>query len=373
MKKMYRLVFFCFILSSIKYIEAKSSYKILVVVGRFPPYSGTAVLNQITGLIDRGHDVYIYSKKKGETKYAHPNMFKYKLYDRAYYHSSANENNKLKRGGLQNLPPDLETFDIIYSQFGCHSTEFLRVYKKRKLKAKLVTCFRGSDISKHVKENPHRYDKLLSKGDLFLPVCDYFRKRLIQLGGNPNKIIVHHSAIDVDKFSFKSRSLKHPNDTIHIVSVCRLVKKKGLSYAIRAVARLVKKYPNLRYTIVGFGGEEKNLERLVKQLNAQKNIKLVGRYSEDQIAKLLDRTHIFLQPSVTSEQGDQEGIPNAAKEAMACGLPVISTYHSGIPELIQDGVSGLLAPEHDVDGLVKKNKIPYQSSKAMAKNGARRP
>ncbi len=216
----------------------------------------------------------------------------------------------------------------------------------------MVTCFRGIDISRYVKQNPHMYDKLLQMGDLFLPVCNYFRELLIQLGADPDKVIVHHSGIDISKFSFNPWPL-NPNDSIQCISVCRLTEKKGLKYAIQAVAQLVKLYPNLFYTITGAGELEQELKKLIMQLEVNKHIKLVGRVSNDQIAWLLEKTHIFVLPSVTAENGDQEGIPNAAKEAMASGLIVVSTYHSGIPELIEDGVSGLLVPERSVRKLAK--------------------
>jgi len=324
--------------------------KILFVVSSFPPHSGTAVLNQITGLIDRGHQVYIYARKKGLLELGHPHMIQYNLLKHTYFNLPTQGK---KKGQLRNLPPDLETFDIIYCQFGYRATEFLPIKIGRHLKAKFVTCFRGSDLSKHVKANPKKYDLLLKKGDLFLPVCNAFRKKLISLGGDPKKIIVHPSAIDCKKFSFKPRIL-HEGDAIKIVTVCRLVEKKGLSYAIYAIAKLIPKYPTIRYDIIGFGPLKRELKQLIKRLDVQDNVRLVGRASEDEVAAILGNAHIFLLPSVTASDGDREGIPNALKEAMARGMPVISTYHSGIPELVDDGVSGFLVPQRNSIMLAKK-------------------
>ena len=72
--------------------------------------------------------------------------------------------------------------------------------------------------------------------------------------------------------------------------------------------------------------------------------------------KILESVHILLAPSVTSRDGDQEGIPVSLMEAMAMGLPIVSTQHSGIPELIENGVSGFLVPERDAGALYKKLK-----------------
>ena len=339
--------------------------KILFVVSSFPPNAGTAILNQITGLIDRGHDVYIYARKKGPLELSHPHMIKYNLLKRTYFNSPLQGK---KKNQLHNLPPDLATFDIIYCQFGHRATEFLLVKEGRNLKAKFVTCFRGADLSKQVKENPRKYDLLLRKGDLFFPVCNAFRRRLISLGCDPKKIIVHHSAIDCKKFSFKPRML-HEGGAIKIVTVCRLVEKKGLAYSIRAVAQLIPKYPAIRYDIVGFGPLKQKLNQLITRLGVQNHIKLVGQASEDEVAAILDDAHIFLLSSVTARNGDEEGIPNALKEAMARGMPVISTYHSGIPELVDNDVSGFLVSQRNSAMLAKKIEHLINNSSMWYKMG----
>ncbi len=339
--------------------------KILFVVTSFPPQSGTAVLNQITGLLDRGHDVYIYAKKRGQLELSHPDMAKYNLLKRSYFHSIRKNKKKNKLG---NLPPDLATFDIIYCQFGYRGTEFLKIKEERLLKAKLVTCFRGADLSKHVKINPKKYDLLLKKGDLFLPVCDAFKKRLILLGGDPKKIMVHPSAIDCKKFSFKPRTLGE-GKTIKIVTICRLVEKKGLPYAIHAVERLIRKNLNIKYDIVGFGAMEQELEELIRELGMQDHVRLVGRASENEVAAILDNAHIFLLPSITANNGDEEGIPNSLKEAMARGMPVISTYHSGIPELVDNDVSGFLVSQRNSAMLAKKIEHLINNSSMWYKMG----
>jgi len=331
--------------SSVIYpIQIRHPLKILFVLTYFPESVSTAILNQITGLIDRGHEVTIYTKQAGDIEHAHPDIDRYNLIDHTYFHT---------RHRLNNLPPDLGTFDIICCQFGYRAVEFIEVYKSEKLKAKFVTCFRGSDLSKHIKENPRKYDQLFVIGDLFLPVCNFFRERLMSLGCNSKKIIVQYSAVDCKKFLFKERTLQ-PNDTIQIITVARLTEKKGLEYAIKAIKKLSQKFPNFEYKIVGTGPLKKELEQLVTKLNMQEKVKLLGWASQDKVATLLNEAHIFIHPSVTDYKGSQEGIPNALKEAMAQGLPVVGTFHAGIPELIKDGVSGLLVPEKNAPALAKK-------------------
>ena len=90
---------------------------------------------------------------------------------------------------------------------------------------------------------------------------------------------------------------------------------------------------------------------MIERMGVERQIKLLGWKTHEDVKQLLEESHVMVAPSLTSDGGDQEGIPNAIKEAMATGLPVISTFHSGIPELVADGVSGLLVPERDAASL----------------------
>jgi colanic acid/amylovoran biosynthesis glycosyltransferase len=322
--------------------------KILIAAGCFPSSAGVAVLNQITGLIDRGCKIDICAKIKGKKKCMHADYLQYNLLNNVYYGTVPNEK-----------------YDIIYAQHGALGNNFINLKKELGESTKLVVCFRGKDITACLQENPHLYDDLFKYGDLFLPVCDAFKDTLIRHGCDPKKILVHHSAIDCELFSYRKKIIPSEKEAIKIVSVCRLVEKKGLQYAIHAIADLVQKGYNIEYTIVGSGVLRATLEELVRNLNLQDNIFLVGLKSLTEVAKMLRASHIFILPSITAFSGDQEGIPNALKEAMACGLPVVSTYHSGIPELIQDGKSGLLVEEANSTALSKAIEYLIHNPKAV--------
>jgi len=85
----------------------------------------------------------------------------------------------------------------------------------------------------------------------------------------------------------------------------------------------------------------------------------MGAVSDSEAKKLYKECHIFILHSVTASNGDMEGTPVVLMEAQACGLPVISTYHSGVPEVVIDGKSGFLVPEKDIQALVEKIEISY--------------
>ncbi len=322
-----------------KFSKNRPNMLILFVVNSFPVLYETPVLNQITGMLDLKHDVCIYSIKP--SKYfdeVHPDVYKYQLLERTYF---------------KELPSSLFKFDIIFCQFGQLGKIFVKLKKKLGFKAEIVTCFRGYDISRYIAKHPDAYKELFEEGTLFFPVCRFFRDKLIKLGCDNKKIIVIPSTIDLSVFKFKERQLK-PNESIKIISVGRLVEKKGMSYTIKAVAKLLQKYSNIKLLIVGDGPLKEELQALIYRLGLKKNIKLCGSLTHKELPKILGKAHIFILASVTASSSNEEGIPNALKEAMATGLPVVSTYHAGIPELIEDGVTGFLVPERNVDLLADK-------------------
>ncbi len=337
------------------YPKPERPLKILFVVGSFPLLPETFIVNQITGLLDRGHEVFIYAcHNGGQKRKVHADVIKYDL---------------LKRTYVVQLPSDLHTYDIILCQFGPLGKKFVKIRKQLGLEAKIITCFRGYDLSREIKsKGKHAYDRLFQEGDLFLPVCEYFKDKLIKLGCDPQKIIVHHSAIDPSRFKFRTNFSKK-TDTVLIYSVNRLVPKKGTEYAIRAVSRLIHKYPALRYNIVGGGYRKGFLLRLIRRLRLYNKIKLLDWATQDEVIAALKKADIFILPSVTARDGNEEGIPNALKEAMSCGIPVVSTYCAGIPELIKDGKSGFLVRQRDVINLTHKIEYLMKHSEQRVKMG----
>lgn len=314
----------------------KQPLNILFVVGRFPAPSQIFILNIITGLIDRGHNVFIFSFHKNSLASMHSNIEKYNLLDRVIY---------------EKFPKKLEC-DVVFCQFGYLGKKIFEMSElSESLKnKKVVVCFRGSDTTSYLQKNANAYRKLFNKVAFCLPVCDYFRKKLIAAGCPAHKIAVHHSAIDCSQFFFEVKE-QPQQDVIHLVSTCRLVKKKGIEYAIQAIAEVVKKYPNIHYTIVGDGPEFKYLQSLVQRLNLHKKVTLCGWKNQNELVPILRRSHIFLLPSIKAPDGNEEGIPNAFKEAMAMGLISIGTWHAGTPELIEHGKSGFLVAEKNVSQL----------------------
>jgi colanic acid/amylovoran biosynthesis glycosyltransferase len=131
------------------------------------------------------------------------------------------------------------------------------------------------------------------------------------------------------------------------------MEKKGVAFSIDAVSRLLSKGEKIEYRIVGDGILRDTLQECIDSMRIGQQVKLLGWKTHEEVNLLLEQSHVLVAPSFTTEGGDQEGIPNAIKEGMASGLPVISTLHSGIPELVTDRVSGLLVPEKNAASLAE--------------------
>ena len=165
--------------------------------------------------------------------------------------------------------------------------------------------------------------------------------------------MVHRSGVDCFKFGFAPR-YPPPDGRVRIAMVGRLVEKKGAEFAIRAIAKVATSNKSVEFNLIGDGPLRKDLEGLVEELKVGNVVKLLGWKDQGEVIEVLKDSHIFVAPSVTARDGDQDAPNNVLKEAMATGLPVVSTRHGGIPELVEDGHTGLLVPERDVGALADK-------------------
>ncbi len=361
--------------------------KIAFIVGMFPSISETFILNQISGLMELGHEVDIFSVKRSTENKRHELINKLKLMERVYYFPDIPKNKLLRimKGKflfllnfykdpkkmlksinifrrdkdfvslkiLYYIIPFLgKNYDIIHSHFG-NNGEIGVYLRKGGFSGKLVTSFYGYDLSTFIESGGEKvYKKLFSNGDLFLPICDYFREKLINLSCDPDKIKLHQIGIDLNRYKFIDRNLEKV-EVVNIVTAGRLIEKKGYIYSINAMKELSLKNRKFLYTIIGEGPLKKELIRLVDDLGLDRYVKFAGIVNQSELLEYYKRSHIFLLPSTIAVSGEEEGTPTVLLEAQAMGLPVVSTCHSGIPEIVVHGKSGYLIQERDIEGISK--------------------
>lgn len=353
--------------------------RIAYIVGAFPSISETFVLNQIAGVAARGHEVDIYTTAETITPLVSGEVEQYRLLGRTQplmapagwrgmakstwlfaavglraprflvrvlailWRNDFTGARRLLHASLSLIHRNVGRYDVIHAQFGPLGVFAAQLIEIGVLRGPIVTSFRGYDLGKYLRDHSTAYRDLFDLGALFLPVSRTLAKRLIDAGCERKKIRVHHSGVSCRRLCFREN---RPSDgRVRIVTVARLVEKKGIPDAIRAVAQLHGEGKQVSYTVIGDGPRRSDLEQLVHSLDVRGCVRFAGAKSNDEVLDIVNAAHILLAPSVTATDGDEEGIPNALKEAMAMGLPVIATRHGGIPELVEDGISGLLVPE----------------------------
>jgi colanic acid/amylovoran biosynthesis glycosyltransferase len=353
--------------------------RVAFVLGTFPLLSETFVLNQITGLLDRGHDVDVFAERHGGSAEAHPDVAARRLLDRTRFEDMpASPVARLLElpGRLRRdpLPPRVlrdaldvrrhgreaaalrlvyaalpfapgRRYDVVHAHFGANGRRAALVEELGVLEGRLVTSFHGADVSVYPRERGAGvYAPLFRRGALFLPVSARWSERLVELGCPRERIVVHRMGVDLRRFPLAS---PHRSPRLRVLTVARLVEKKGIADALRAVAAARARGVDVEYAIAGAGPLRQPLEALARALSLGDAVRFLGPLAHDALPALLAASDVFLAPSVTATDGDEEGIPVSIMEAMAVGLSVVATRHSAIPELVEDGVSGLLAAEHD--------------------------
>ena len=178
----------------------------------------------------------------------------------------------------------------------------------------------------------------------------------------------------VDPRVFRERTPREPDGVFRIASVAGLRDYKGHRWLIEACALLKQRGVPVHCVLVGDGPERGAVEQQIVAARLSAEVELLGNRPQDQIRQLLDRSDVMVLPSVVTAEGMMDGIPVALMEAMVTGLPVVSTRVSGIPELVQDGKTGLLAPEKDAsalaDALQRLQRDPALSRRLAAQGRA---
>lgn len=365
--------------------------RILLLASVFPALSETFVLDQTVALLGFGHDVRIVAFGRRDDGAVHDDVARHELDRRTVYlaipkgrrrRTSAAIGAVIRRGprfGLALLAGrrarhrsretgDLSSViaaaaafasgpkpDIVVAHFGPNGTLAARALAALGWTVPVATAFHGYDISSLVAERgPGVYAELFRRGALFLPACEHHASLLRALGCPSDRTRVQRMCVDIGAIDQIVAAIRAVPDhsVVTFVSVGRLVPKKGMVRLVRAFAVATRNANTaLRLRIVGDGPLRPLIERVAHEAGVADYVDLPGAMARDDVIATVMNADVVVQASETSPDGDVEGSPVVISEAMCLGKPVIATRHGGIPELVDDGRTGLLVDEGDETAL----------------------
>lgn len=181
----------------------------------------------------------------------------------------------------------------------------------------------------------------------FIAVSNAIKQRAVVYGIDESKIDVSYIGVDTSKFYPSGQPIQERKKRILFVG--RMVEKKAPLLLIRAFAKLKKQTPDAELVMIGDGPLKNDAQKLAQALAVEINFK--GALTSEQVLEELHQAQVFCLPSITAENGDAEGLPISILEAQACGIPVVTTLHSGNPEGIQPNLTGFTVVENDIESL----------------------
>lgn len=247
---------------------------------------------------------------------------------------------------------------LIHAHFGPDAVMALPL--ARKLRIPLVSTFHGADITVDL-QKLHRRPRMTEahfarheaalqhEGQRFIAVSEFIQKQLIARGYPEHKVEQVYIGVDLDRF--KPKDDADPSAPRYVLCVGRHTEKKGIETLVRAWAKVERDHPDVLLKQVGSGDITAQLHLLARQLGIEGRIEWLGPQRHQAVLELMRGAEVFALPSQTAESGDSEALGIVFNEASACGVPVASTWHGGIPEAVRHGETGLLSDERDVDQL----------------------
>jgi len=238
-------------------------------------------------------------------------------------------------------------YSAIHAHFGYNALNILRHAKKYRIP--LVVTFHGYDASMMLSDENYknRLPELFDYASAIILVSRHMIETL-NLERWLDKVKIIPCTVDPDEFEVRDKT---SSNKIKILHSGRLTDKKGVPDLIRVFKNLRQKYDTIELHIVGDGKKLEECKELVQKYNLEKSVFFYGAVTHDEVKKFMSTADIFVLNSRVGDNGDMEGTPVTLMEAMCSKVPVISTRHAGIPDVIEDGVDGLLVDERDNEGL----------------------
>jgi colanic acid/amylovoran biosynthesis glycosyltransferase len=320
--------------------------RVAVFSTRFLAYSETFIYDELQQ--HRRYEAHVFCARHVHgDQFPYPRVF---VGGRIYRHAHVSPafHRRIATGG----------YALIHAHFGfcgVHAVPFARRHR-----LPLIVTFHGHDVSL-LASGERLYPKfwryallgpsLLRHLTLGLCASVELYEILRELGVPAERLRLHHIGVDIERFSPGPRAER--SEPL-VVMVGRFVPKKGFVYGIRAFAKARRASGRGSLMIVGDGELRSQLENAVREEGIGAHVTFTGIQQHDRIAALLASADVLLAPSVTTADGDRESGLIVAKEASAAGTVPVSTWHGGIPEIVEDGRTGFLVPERDVNGMADR-------------------
>ncbi len=239
-----------------------------------------------------------------------------------------------------------QKIDVVLAQYGMEGATVLPIC--RKLKLPLVVHFHGHDAVRNsvIKKYKYQYKEMFDYATKIISVSHEMSKRLISIGCLKEKIAYNPYGPNDEFFNVKTIYSKD-----QFIAIGRFVEKKAPHLLILAFHKVIRKYGKARLVIAGDGALLDSCKDLVFALGIENHVNLPGRISPEEYKNYLKESIAFVQHSIEAQDGDMEGTPVAILEASAAGLPIISTKHAGIPDVVIDGETGLFCRERDINAM----------------------
>ncbi len=274
-------------------------------------------------------------------------FFTPKPFDAAHYYLEAKSPRFSKK--LNQIIAEFQP-DLVHIHFAFSAPLYFKNTTRWKHIPTLIT-FRGIDATAFMNHQKYLgfFKEILAFPNVYTAsVCRALKEQLLKKNLSIRNHFILYSSIDINFYKRDTQNLsKNP---VRFLQISSFNPKKGHPITLQAFQRFAEENPSkdFRLTLAGGGSLLAEMKNLARQLNLENRVDFIGKVTPEEGRKLMENSHVFVHHSLTPPSGDKEGIPNAIIEAMAMEMPILSSSHSGIPELVEHGLNGLLVEEGDI-------------------------
>lgn len=355
------------------YLNKITNPNIAIVSANKNKYTETFILQHENILLDAGYYLHRFyggylptmELKRGFLLASNESLLKFQEWKTAFFEKGKND--YLKKAFVDYIINN--NINLVLAEFGQSGAEISDLC--REAGVPLIVVFYGYDAHhKHVIEQyQDKYTNMFLYASKIIGVSNDIVKKLEGLGAPKEKLMYLPCAIDLKRFTYQDHS---KNDPIFL-SVGRFSETKSPHLTILAFNEVLKEIPNAQLVMIGKDGGGELFEAchiLVKALQIEKSVFFKGICTPNEVLEQMQKARVFVQHSITTPiNGDKEGTPVAVMEAMASGLPVVSTRHAGIEELIVSGENGFLVAEYDYLNMAKTMVMVCKNEKLIYQVG----